>query len=60
MSLLAPGFDDDPALKDLTVHLAQLMFPIVLLLACPGWRSGCSTPSTTSACRRWRRSRGTW
>ena len=36
MSLFAPGFDDDPALKDLTVTLAQLMFPIVLLLALSG------------------------
>ena len=36
MSLLAPGFDDDPALHDLTVNLARLMFPIVLLLALSG------------------------
>jgi putative peptidoglycan lipid II flippase len=36
MSVFAPGFDDNPALKDLTVHLAQLMFPIVLLLALTG------------------------
>jgi len=36
MNLVAPGFDDDPALADLTVHLAQLMFPIVLLLALSG------------------------
>ena len=36
MSVFAPGFDDDPALKDLTVTLAQLMFPIVLLLALSG------------------------
>ncbi|MGH2760980.1 MAG: murein biosynthesis integral membrane protein MurJ [Thermoleophilaceae bacterium] len=36
MSLFAPGFDDDPALKDLTVQLAQLMFPIVVLLALSG------------------------
>jgi putative peptidoglycan lipid II flippase len=36
MSLFAPGFDDDPALRDLTVHLAQLMFPIVMLLALSG------------------------
>jgi putative peptidoglycan lipid II flippase len=36
MSVLAPGFDDDPALKDLTVGLTQLMFPIVLLLALSG------------------------
>ena len=36
MSLFAPGFDDNPALKDLTVALAQLMFPIVLVLALSG------------------------
>ncbi len=36
MSLFAPGFDDQPALRDLTVGLAQLMFPIVLLLALSG------------------------
>jgi putative peptidoglycan lipid II flippase len=36
MSIFAPGFDDDPALKDLTVGLAQLMFPIVVLLALSG------------------------
>jgi putative peptidoglycan lipid II flippase len=36
MSLFAPGFDDNPALKDLTVGLSQLMFPIVLLLALSG------------------------
>jgi len=36
MSVFAPGFDDDPALKDLTVNLARLMFPIVLLLALSG------------------------
>ncbi|HEX2070539.1 MAG TPA: murein biosynthesis integral membrane protein MurJ [Thermoleophilaceae bacterium] len=36
MSLIAPGFDDQPALRDLTVGLAQLMFPIVLLLALSG------------------------
>ncbi len=36
MSLITPGFDDDPALRDLTVGLAQLMFPIVLLLALSG------------------------
>jgi putative peptidoglycan lipid II flippase len=36
MSVIAPGFDDDPALKDLTVNLARLMFPIVLLLALSG------------------------
>ena len=36
MSVFAPGFDDNPALKDLTVGLTQLMFPIVLLLALSG------------------------
>ena len=36
MAVFAPGFDDNPALKDLTVGLAQLMFPIVLLLALSG------------------------
>jgi putative peptidoglycan lipid II flippase len=36
MSILAPGFDDNPALKDLTVNLARLMFPIVVLLALSG------------------------
>jgi putative peptidoglycan lipid II flippase len=36
MSVLAPGFGDDPRLADLTVHLAQLMFPIVLLMALTG------------------------
>ena len=36
MTVLAPGFDDDPALKDLTVGLSQLMFPIVVLLALSG------------------------
>jgi putative peptidoglycan lipid II flippase len=36
MSVIAPGFDDDPALADLTVNLARLMFPIVMLLALSG------------------------
>ncbi len=36
MSVFAPGFDDDPRLADLTVALAQLLFPIVLLLALSG------------------------
>jgi putative peptidoglycan lipid II flippase len=36
MSLVAPGFDDDPALKELTVNLARLMAPIVVLLALSG------------------------
>jgi putative peptidoglycan lipid II flippase len=34
MPLFAPGFDDD--LTDLTVNLAQLMFPIVLMLGLSG------------------------
>jgi putative peptidoglycan lipid II flippase len=36
MSVFAPGFDDDPAVRDLTVGLAQLMFPIVVMLALSG------------------------
>jgi putative peptidoglycan lipid II flippase len=36
MTVFAPGFDDNPALKDLTVNLAQLMFPILVLLALSG------------------------
>ena len=36
MGLFVPGFDDDPALADLTVNLARLMFPIVVLLALSG------------------------
>ena len=36
MSLFAPGFDDDPRLAGLTVNLAQLLFPIVMLLALSG------------------------
>ena len=36
MGLLAPGFGNDPALKELTVNLARLMFPIVVLLALSG------------------------
>ena len=40
MGLFAPGFDDNPALKDLTVNLAQLMFPIVVLLALSGLTVG--------------------
>jgi putative peptidoglycan lipid II flippase len=36
MSLVAPGFDDDPAVAELTVNLARLMFPIVVLLALSG------------------------
>ena len=36
MPLLAPGFDDQPELQDLTVGLTQVMFPLVLLLALSG------------------------
>ena len=36
MPLLAPGFDDQPELKDLTIGLSQVMFPIVLLMALSG------------------------
>jgi putative peptidoglycan lipid II flippase len=36
MGVFAPGFDDNPALADLTVNLSRLMFPIVLLLALSG------------------------
>jgi putative peptidoglycan lipid II flippase len=36
MPLLAPGFDDQPALEDLTVGLSRVLFPIVLLLALSG------------------------
>ena len=36
MSVFAPGFGDDPRLQGLTVALAQLLFPIVLLLALSG------------------------
>ena len=36
MGLLAPGFDDNPELAELTVSLARWMFPIVLLLALSG------------------------
>src|SRR5918998_1506890 len=36
MSVFAPGFDDDPVLRELTVNLARLMFPIVVLLALSG------------------------
>ena len=40
MSVLAPGFDDDPRLADLTVQLSQIMFPIVILLALSGLTVG--------------------
>lgn len=36
IGLVAPGFDDDPVLRDLTIGLSRLMFPIVLLLAISG------------------------
>lgn len=36
IGLVAPGFGDTPALESLTVGLARLMFPIVLLLALSG------------------------
>jgi putative peptidoglycan lipid II flippase len=36
MSVFAPGFDDNPHLADLVVHLSRLMFPIVLFLALSG------------------------
>jgi putative peptidoglycan lipid II flippase len=36
MPLLAPGFDDQPALEELTVGLSRVLFPIVLLLALSG------------------------
>ena len=34
--VFAPGFDDDPALRDLTVSLAQLLFPILVMLGLSG------------------------
>jgi putative peptidoglycan lipid II flippase len=36
ISLVAPGFDDDPALRDLTIALSRLLFPIVVLLGLSG------------------------
>jgi putative peptidoglycan lipid II flippase len=36
MPVFMPGFDDEPALRDLTIGLSRLMFPIVLLLALSG------------------------
>jgi putative peptidoglycan lipid II flippase len=36
MTVFTPGFDDNPALRDLTVQLSRLMFPIVGLLALSG------------------------
>jgi len=34
--VVAPGFDDDPALRDLTVALSRVLFPIVVLLGLSG------------------------
>ena len=59
MPLLAPGFDDQPQLMDLTIGLTRVMFPIVLLLALSGVIVGMLNPSATSASLRSRRSRGT-
>jgi putative peptidoglycan lipid II flippase len=36
MPLLAPGFDDQPQLEDLTIGLSRVMFPLVLLTALSG------------------------
>jgi putative peptidoglycan lipid II flippase len=36
VSLVAPGFDDDPAIRDLTIALSRLLFPIVVLLGLSG------------------------
>jgi putative peptidoglycan lipid II flippase len=36
MSVFAPGFHDNPELRDLTVNLSRLLFPIVLMLALSG------------------------
>jgi putative peptidoglycan lipid II flippase len=36
MPVFAPGFDDQEQLRDLTVGLARIMFPIVLLMALSG------------------------
>ncbi|MEA2473995.1 MAG: putative peptidoglycan lipid flippase [Thermoleophilaceae bacterium] len=40
MRLAAPGFRHEPVLRDLTVGLSQLLFPIVLLLALFGVLTG--------------------
>jgi putative peptidoglycan lipid II flippase len=40
MPLLAPGFEDQPALEDLTIGLSRVLFPIVLLLALSGLAVG--------------------
>src|SRR5688500_20290310 len=49
MSLVAPGFDDDPARKDLTVNLARLLFPSVVLLALSGLVVGMLSAASQSA-----------
>jgi putative peptidoglycan lipid II flippase len=36
MSLVTPGFDHNPELRHLTIELAKIMFPVVLLLALTG------------------------
>jgi putative peptidoglycan lipid II flippase len=36
VNLVTPGFDDEPVLRELTVGLSRVMFPIVLLLAVSG------------------------
>jgi putative peptidoglycan lipid II flippase len=36
IELFTPGFDDDPFLRDLTVDLSRIMFPILILLALSG------------------------
>ncbi len=36
MSLVTPGFHDNPELRHLTIQLARIMFPVVLLLALSG------------------------
>jgi putative peptidoglycan lipid II flippase len=36
MSLVTPGFHDNPELRHLTIQLARIMFPVVLLLALTG------------------------
>ena len=41
ISVVAPGFDDDPAIRDLTIALSRLLFPIVVLLGCRAWWWGC-------------------
>ncbi len=36
ISVVAPGFDDDPVVRDLTIALSRLLFPIVVLLGLSG------------------------